>query len=67
MQLSTSNEFSHVVVYTPNAPYFCIENQTCSTDAHNLYTRGYHKESGLEIVESGTSKKGEIRWVFNDL
>jgi aldose 1-epimerase len=41
LNLLFSNDFTHVVVYTPQGkPYFCIEPQTCSTDAINLYAKG---------------------------
>lgn len=34
--LKASEEFSNIVLYTPRGKeYFCIENQTCSTDAKN--------------------------------
>lgn len=59
--LTTSADFAHVVVYTPaNQPYFCIENQTSSTDAHNLWTAGFKKESGLRIVAKGQHATGFI-------
>ena len=51
-----SDEFNHVVVYTsPERPFVCVEPQTCSTDAHNLYSKGYEKESGLIIVPDKAS------------
>ena len=50
--LSAGPTFSHIVFFTPKIRnYFCIENQTCSTDAHNMFAKGYEKESGLEIIE----------------
>ena len=45
-------DYTHVVVYTPNSNFFCIENQTSSTDAHNLYARGFEKKSHLQILEA---------------
>jgi aldose 1-epimerase len=60
--LSSSTEFEKLVVYTPvNAPYFCLENQTCSTDAINLYTRGFVRESSLIILRPNESKQGFIK------
>jgi aldose 1-epimerase len=57
--LETSAEFSHLVLYSPRGePFFCLENQTCSTDAHNLYDRGLLRESGLQIVEPGATHRG---------
>jgi aldose 1-epimerase len=41
LNLLCTSDFTHTVVYTPkNKPYFCIEPQTCSTDAINLYAKG---------------------------
>lgn len=65
IELSTTSDFSHIVVYTPaNAPFFCIENQTCSTDAHNMYNKGFKECSGLEFVLPGEEKNGEITFKF---
>lgn len=41
LNIICSSDFTHTVVYTPaGKPYFCIEPQTCSTDAINLYAKG---------------------------
>jgi aldose 1-epimerase len=40
LNLVCSCDFTHAVVYTPSGkPYFCIEPQTCSTDAINLHSK----------------------------
>ncbi|MDR3595856.1 aldose 1-epimerase [Clostridium sp.] len=40
LNLLFSCDFTHTVLYTPKGkPYFCIEPQTCSTDAINLYAK----------------------------
>ncbi len=63
--LATSDEFNHVVLYTPkDQPWFCLENQTCSTDAHNLYAKGLKKESNLLVVEPGKTATGWIEFRF---
>jgi aldose 1-epimerase len=60
--LGASKEFTHMVVYTPpGKPFFCMENQTCSTDAHNLHARGLQKEAHLLIVDPGKSLSG---WLY---
>ena len=52
--LSASDLFTHSVVYTPaGQPFFCVENQSCSTDAHNLYARGLQEAAHLTILEPG--------------
>ncbi len=59
--LSASDDFTHLVLYTPkDQPWFCVENQTCSTDAHNLYAKGLTKESHLQVVEPGHTATGHI-------
>ncbi len=61
LTLSASAEFTHLVLYTPkDAAWFCVEDQTCSTDAHNLYARGLKQESHLQIVEPGKTQSGWI-------
>lgn len=65
--LETSEEFQHVVIYTPEGyPYFCVEPQTSSADTFHLYEKGFHKESGLQFVLPGEKKQGNIRFSFID-
>ena len=60
--LEASEIFTHAVVYTPTGrTYFCIENQTCSTDAHNLHARGLVEESHLIVLEPGQRAGGSVR------
>jgi aldose 1-epimerase len=61
--LEATNDFSHIVLYSPAGQgYFCLENQTCSTDAHNLYDRGYQSESGLKLVKAGQIHTGHVKY-----
>jgi len=54
VSLAASRDFTHMVVYTPKKEsYFCMENQTCSTDAHNLFAKGLEKEAHLLIADPG--------------
>ncbi len=62
VQLKTSKDFTHVVVYTGDSDAVCIENQTCSTDAHNLNAAGLIKESHLMIVKPKQSHSGFINY-----
>ncbi|MCE5252237.1 hypothetical protein LLG96_18705 [bacterium] len=57
-------DFTHVVVYTPDRDYFCIENQTSSTDAHNLFDRGLLKESNLQIVQPDSQTGGHVDYII---
>jgi aldose 1-epimerase len=63
VQISASEDFSHYVVYSPaGMPYFCIESQTCSTNAHNLFHRGLSEISGLKMVAPGEHKTGTVKY-----
>lgn len=54
IELHAGPSHTHLVCYAPpGEPYVCIENYTCSTDAHNMYARGFHKESGLKFAPPG--------------
>jgi len=64
VRLKASKEFTHLVVYTHQEKWFCVENQTCSTDAHNLYAQGLKKESHLLIVPPGKEESGYIEFQF---
>lgn len=65
VQLAASDDFTHMVVYTPaNADYFCVENQTCSTDAHNLHAQGKTREAHLLEVAPGQTRSGWIEYRF---
>jgi aldose 1-epimerase len=63
--LKASDDFTHLVLYTPkDQPWFCVENQTCSTDAHNLFAKGLKKESHLQVVEPGKTASGHVEMRF---
>jgi aldose 1-epimerase len=63
IDLEASEDFSHLVLYTPRGEkYFCVENQTCSTDAHNLFDRGFTRESGLKTVGPGAERAGAVMY-----
>ena len=51
------------MVFTPwDRPVFAVENQTSSTDAHNLWTKGFKRESNLLVLEPGAKGGGFVRW-----
>jgi aldose 1-epimerase len=53
-ELDAGPSFTHFVVFTPpGKPYFCVEHQTCSTDAFNLSAKGFVKEAHLLEVPAG--------------
>jgi aldose 1-epimerase len=50
-----------MVVYTPaGQPFFCMESQTCSTDAHNLHARGLEEEAHILVTPPGGAASGRI-------
>jgi aldose 1-epimerase len=68
VMLTAPDFFSHSVVYTPPAfPFFCVENQSCSTDAHNLYARGLTDEARLTILGPGESLETWVEIQVSDL
>jgi aldose 1-epimerase len=64
--IHTSAEFTHLVVWTPDRPYFGVESQTCSTDAHNLYSAGKTDEAHLQICPPGESMTGWVEYRFGN-
>lgn len=63
VSIHATDVFSYYVVYSPpGKPYFCIENQTCSTNAHNLYEAGLRGISGLKIVAPGEYAAGSVQY-----
>ncbi|EKQ58098.1 MULTISPECIES: aldose 1-epimerase [unclassified Clostridium] len=62
LNLLYTPDFTHTVAYTPkNKPYFCIEPQTCSTDAINLYAKGIDFPH-IIILPQGYSYSGTINF-----
>lgn len=59
-----SKEFTHLVVWTPERPYMGIENQTCSTDAHNLAAQGKNDVAHLQICPAGEKRRGWVEYLF---
>lgn len=64
LSLKATAEFGHIVVCTPNAPFFCVENQSCSTDCFNLNAKGFVREAALQTVETGQRRAGTIHFLF---
>lgn len=65
VRFATSEDFTHAVIYTPaQSPFFCLENQTCSTDAINLHQRGMQDIAHLLEVQPGEQVSGFIRYAI---
>lgn len=61
-------DFSHIVFYSPRgSDIFCLENQTCSTDAHNLHDLGFEKEACLRTVPVGGEHSGTVEFQIKKL
>lgn len=64
ISLMSSDDFSHMVIYTPKGKrFFCMENQTCATNAHNLYDQGLVDISGLKFVEPESKFGGFVEFL----
>ena len=63
VDLEATPDFSHAVLYSPRGEdFFCLENQTCSTDAHNLFEKGCARQSGLKTVRPGEKREGRVTY-----
>ena len=68
LDMNSSAEFTHMVVYIqPQNNFFCVENQTCSTDAHNLYARGLVEQSHLLFAPAGGVSEGWVHYILGPL
>jgi len=58
LHISATDDFTHIVIYTlDQAPYLCVEYQTCSTDAINLHNQSADLRDAAHLLEV---KPGEI-------
>lgn len=65
LHIAATDDFTHMVIYVPgHAPYFCLENQTCSTDAINLHNQGPEKQKMAHLLEvhPGGISSGSIHY-----
>jgi len=61
LTIRASEFFVYSPVYTPmGQSYFCVETQSCSTDAHNLHAQGHEDTAHLGILEPGQSL---VAWI----
>ena len=65
LTLKSGPSFKHAVIYTPAQPFFCVENQTCSTDAHNLDNAGHQRAAQLQVCEPGKMLSDAVRYEFS--
>jgi aldose 1-epimerase len=65
LHISATDDFTHQVIFTPeHIPAFCIEYQTCSTDAINLHQQGtaLREAAHLLEVQPGATCSGTLRY-----
>ncbi|HEY1348861.1 MAG TPA: aldose 1-epimerase [Ktedonobacteraceae bacterium] len=63
VRISASQDFTHAVIYTPaHSPYFCLEHQTCATDAINLHQRDLQDIAHLLELGPGEQAGGSVRY-----
>ncbi|HXZ06306.1 MAG TPA: aldose 1-epimerase [Ktedonobacteraceae bacterium] len=65
LHITATDDFTHQVIYTPpHLPSFCIEYQTCSTDAINLYHQSstLREAAHLLEVQSGATYSGTLHY-----
>lgn len=63
--MDATEDFTHLQIFTPQGkPFFCVEKQTCSTDAHNLYAKGYENEAHLIIVPVNDEHSGVVEFSY---
>ncbi|MDZ7288500.1 MAG: aldose 1-epimerase [candidate division KSB1 bacterium] len=65
LELRATEDFTHLLIYSPaGQDFLCVENQTCSGDAHNLFARGFREQAHLLILEPGQTHRGEVEMVW---
>jgi aldose 1-epimerase len=65
LHITATDDFTHQVIFTPKQlPSFCIESQTCSTDAINLYHQGaaFQEAAHLLEVKPEATHSGTLRY-----
>ncbi|ADK80364.1 aldose 1-epimerase [Sediminispirochaeta smaragdinae] len=63
--MDSTEDFTHMQVFTPKGkPFFCVEKQTCSTDAVNLDNKGFREAAHLLTVPPGEKKEGTVSFGF---
>jgi aldose 1-epimerase len=71
LQISGTDDFTHAVIYAPPDmdAFFCLEYQTCSTDAINFNNQGEERKKMAHLLEvhPGETKSGALHYtvIFN--
>lgn len=68
LRITASDDFTHLVIYSPvGSSFFCLENQTCSTDAINLANNGQQDIAHLLEVQPGEEATGFIHYAVEHM
>ncbi|WP_320127488.1 aldose 1-epimerase [uncultured Sphaerochaeta sp.] len=63
--MDATEDFTHMQIFTPKQkPFFCVEKQTCSTDAVNLDAKNFKQEAHLLSVLPGETKTGRVSFSY---
>ncbi|GHO86831.1 aldose 1-epimerase [Dictyobacter formicarum] len=66
LHISATDDFTHAIIYTATEKdnFFCLEHQTCSTDAINLHHQGEERRRMAHLLEvqPGESFQGTLNY-----
>ena len=70
LSISSSDDFTHAVIYTggdSDAPFLCVEHQTCATDAINLHNQGPKHSAMAHLLEvhPGETATGALHYTVD--
>lgn len=65
IEIAASEAFTHLVVWTPSRPFFGVESQTCSTDAHNLFALGAKRAAHLQVCVPGEKMSAWVQYTID--
>lgn len=69
LHITATDDFTHIVIYTPESdePFFCLEHQTCSTDAINFHNQGPERQALAHLLEvrPQESYTGTLQYTVN--
>ncbi len=71
LEITATDDFTHAVIFTlgGDEPSFCLEHQTCSTDAINLHNQGTERQKMAHLLEvpPGETTRGTLQYVVRFL
>jgi aldose 1-epimerase len=68
MTIEASDEFTHMIVYSPEGREFiCVENLTSSPNAPNLVAAGRGEAANMQVVSPGRTSRGWVRYTISEV